>query len=174
MKPEILYEGRYLALQMLDDWEFATRPNSRAVVGVLAITDDGEVVLVEQFRRPLQKSVIELPAGLVGDEIEFADESLADCAARELLEETGYRAGKIEPLLASPTSAGMTDEITHLFLATELTQEHDGGGVGDEQIETHLVPVDYIDAWLYEKQNCGLAIDFKIHAALWCATQFPE
>ena len=62
------FEGRYLSLREIDDWEFATRPNSTAVVGILAMTPENEVILVEQFRRPVQARVLEMCAGLVGDE----------------------------------------------------------------------------------------------------------
>ncbi|MDA8975312.1 DNA mismatch repair protein MutT, partial [Akkermansiaceae bacterium] len=78
------FEGRYLSLREIDDWEFATRPNATSVVGVLAFTENNEIILVEQFRRPVQSRVMELCAGLVGDEPEFAEESLADTARREL------------------------------------------------------------------------------------------
>ncbi|NIP94886.1 MAG: NUDIX hydrolase, partial [Akkermansiaceae bacterium] len=64
-------------------------------------------------------------------------EPLEETARRELLEETGYRAGRLELLLSSPTSPGMTPEITHLYLATHLRREGDGGGVGGENILVH-------------------------------------
>ena len=99
-------EGAYLGLYIRDTWEFCERPNSTGVVGILPITDDGHIILVEQFRTPVGSNVIEIPAGLVGDEAEHADESLEDTARRELLEETGYRGDTITHLLSSPTSAG--------------------------------------------------------------------
>ena len=123
-------------------------------------------MLIEQFRIPIGKSVIEIPAGLVGDEPEFAGESLAQTAGRELTEETGYEAAEIVEILASPTSAGMTQEITHLFLATGLTKISAGGGVAGERITTHVVPLKTLRSFLTERQAGGDAIDFKIHAAL--------
>ncbi len=171
---EVLHEGNYLGLYRRDDWEFAERPNSTSVVGILAITDDSEIVLIEQHRHPVNQRVIEIPAGLVGDEPEHEGEALEDTANRELLEETGYHARSIEPLLSSPTSAGMTSEITHLFFATELIKKGEGGGTENENITVHHVPVNFVDAWLAERQAEGCLIDFKIHAALWCATQFSE
>ncbi len=161
-----LAEGKYLGLYSQGTWEFAARPNSTGVVAILPITDDEQLVLIEQFRIPCQARVIEIPAGLVGDEEAFIDESLPDCAARELLEETGYRAGKITHLLSSPTSAGMTPETTHFFAATALTQEHAGGGTEDEDITVHHVPIEDLSTWLDEKEKLGLLIDFKIHACL--------
>ena len=167
--PTTLFASRWLILQQLGHWEFVKRPHANAAVGILAITDEQEVILVEQFRIPVQMPVIEIPAGLVGDEPEFAHESLVDTAARELLEETGYRASSVAPLLESPTSAGMTSELTHLFLARGLQREHSGGGTGSESIIVHQIPLCSLRAWLAEQQQKGKAVDFKIHAALFAA-----
>ncbi len=162
-----LYESKWLGLYRRDDWDYARRPNSDACVGILALTDKDEIVLIEQFRVPVQQTVIEIPAGLVGDEPEHKSEPLADTAARELLEETGYRPAHMRLLLASPTSPGMTPEFTHLFLATELEKEHDGGGTGSEDILVHKVPpLTDLRRFLDQKQSMGFAVDFKIHAAL--------
>ena len=169
IEPETLFETRWLGLYRIGHWDFARRPHADSCVGILALTPDDEVVLIEQFRIPVQRKVIEIPAGLVGDEEEFRGEPLIDTAARELLEETGYRAGTIVPLLDSPTSAGMTPEICHLFHASDLVQEHPGGGTGHEDIQVHLVPRRDLRAWLKTKQAAGYLIDFKIHAALWAA-----
>ena len=166
---ETLHETRWLGLYRIGHWDFVRRPNSEACVGILAITPAGEVILVEQFRIPMQRHVIEIPAGLVGDEEEFRGESLAATAGRELLEETGYRAGAVVQLTASPTSAGMSSEFTYLFHATYLVREHDGGGVGGEDIVVHHVPLSGLRAWLTEQEAAGKLIDFKIASVLWLA-----
>lgn len=165
----LLFETRWLSLHRRGHWDYVRRPHAEACVGVLAITDQREIVLVEQFRIPVGRSVIEIPAGLYGDEPDHAGETHAQCAARELLEETGFRAARVLPLIASPTSAGMTSEWTHLFLATGLTREHSGGGIGGENITTHLIPLATLQSWLAARSDEGLAIDFKIHAALHAA-----
>lgn len=162
----ILFESKWLGLYRKGHWDYTRRPNSNACVGILAITDHNEILLVEQFRIPVGKKVIEIPAGLVGDEPEFQGESLAESAARELLEETGYRAGYIDLVLSSPTSAGMTPETTHLFYATHLTQETAGGGNESENITVHKIPLTELRAFLAEKESSGLMVDFKIHASL--------
>ena len=167
--PEILFETRWLGLYRIGHWDFVRRPNSDAAVGILAITPADEIILVEQFRIPMQRHVIEVPAGLVGDEPEFAGESLAATAGRELLEETGYRAGSVTQLIGSPTSSGMTSEFTYLFHATDLVREHDGGGVAGENITVHHVPLVGLRAWFAEQEAAGKLIDFKILAALWLA-----
>lgn len=166
---ETLFETKWIGVYRDGHWDYVSRPNADAAVGILAVTPADEIILVEQFRIPMQRRVIEVPAGLVGDEDEHRGESLAETARRELLEETGWRAGRIEPLLASPTSAGMTSETTHLFLATELEKAGPGGGTDSEDIHVHVVPRSAIRRWLQEKDAVGIAIDFKIHAALWAA-----
>lgn len=170
--PELLFHTRWLALYRSGHWDFVRRPDSDFCVGILAVTPVDEVVLVEQFRIPVQRRVIEIPAGIVGDEKEFAHESLSDTAARELLEETGYRAASLRPLLVSPTSAGMTAEFIHIFLATGLTRESDGGGVGSEDIKVHVIPRAHLREWLSEREAEGIAIDSKIPAALWHAEPY--
>lgn len=166
---EILFETRWLSVRRNGHWDYVQRPNSEAAVGILAITDDEEILLVEQFRIPLQRRVIEIPAGLVGDEEEFRGEDLAETARRELLEETGYSADSMTLLLSSPTSAGMTSEMTHIYHAQGLTRAGSGGGVHGEDITVHHVPAATIREWLREKVQEGLLVDFKIQAALWAA-----
>lgn len=166
METKTIAEGTYLGLYQRNGWEFIDRPNATGVVGILPITEDGQIVLVEQFRIPVDKQVIEIPAGLVGDEKEFTDESLAECAARELLEETGYHAETITLLISSPTSAGMTSEMTHLFAATGLTRQHMGGGTKAEDIVVHHVPLTKIEPWLSEQQRENKLVDFKIFTSL--------
>jgi len=167
--PEKLFETRWLALYRSGRWDYVCRPQSDASVGILAITPEQEIVLVEQFRIPVQRRVIEIPAGLVGDELAYRGESLAETARRELLEETGYRAEGLTELLRTPTSAGMTSEFLHLFHATGLTREHAGGGTADEDILVHCVPLAGLREWLANREAEGMVIDFKILAALWMA-----
>lgn len=163
---ELLYETRWIQLLRKGHWDFVRRPHADACVGVLAITPEHEIVLVEQFRIPIQRRVIEIPAGIVGDEDAHRDESLAETAGRELLEETGYRAGRIEKLIVSPTSAGLSSEFMHLYQASGLVREHQGGGVSGEDIQVHVVPVPGLRHWLAGKEAAGLVVDYKIHACL--------
>ena len=169
---ETLFQSRWLAVHRIDHWEFVGRPDSDSCVGILAITPEQEIVLVEQFRIPVQNSVIELPAGLVGDEEEHRSESIAETAKRELLEETGFEADNIEKLIVSPTSPGMSSELMHLFLATGLTRVGPGGGVASEDIITHIIPLTDLRPWINDRLSEGTTVDFKIHAALWAAQPF--
>ena len=160
------HEGRFLSLREIADWEFVTRPNATGVVGIFAFTTDQKIILVEQYRRPVKSRVLEVCAGLIGDEEDFAKESVVDCAKRELIEETGYTAGKISPLLNSPTSAGMTDEMTYFFLAEECVKTSEGGGINGEDIETHLVSLEDLAQFIQAKEKAGVLVDSKIHACL--------
>ena len=166
---ETLYETRWLCLLRQGRWDYVRRPHSEHCVGVLAITPADEIVLVEQYRIPVGRRVIEIPAGIFGDEAAHLGESLAEAAARELFEETGFRAAAMECLIATPTSAGMSSEFIHLFQARGLVREHAGGGVASEDITVHLVPLAGLRGWLAEQEQAGKAVDFKIHAALWLA-----
>ncbi|MDT8410353.1 MAG: NUDIX hydrolase [Wenzhouxiangellaceae bacterium] len=160
------YRGRYLNLIERDGWEFATRTNP--VVAVLvAWTDADELLLVEQFRKPVDNRVIELPAGLVGDIEDQAGESVLDAAARELVEETGYQAARLHEIMRCPTSAGMTDETAVFIAAQGLTRVGPGGGDDSEDIVVHVIAAQSIDAWLDEQYRSGKAIDPKIYSALY-------
>ena len=160
------YRGRYLSLLERDGWEFASRSNASGVVVIVAVTEDSEIVLVEQYRKPVQALVLELPAGLVGDH-ENPDESPLEAAHRELIEETGYAAGKAEILMACPSSAGMSDEIITFVLATELQRVGPGGGDASEDIEVVAVPLKQVDDWLAGQRSQGKPMDPKIYAALY-------
>jgi ADP-ribose pyrophosphatase len=162
----VRYDGRYLGLHERVGWEYATRTNATGVVVIVPLTVAEEVVFVEQYRVPVRNRVIELPAGLVGDEGD-PDERLATAAERELWEETGYRAGRLTCLGQCPSSAGMTDETLTLFLAEHCRQEGPGGGDASEDITVHPVALNQVDRWLAEQQRAGLDFDPKIYAALY-------
>jgi len=144
-------------------WYSAHRPNPHTV-HMLGITPDGLVPLLRQWRVPLQAWVWELPAGLC----DVAGESMADAALRELLEETGYRAGVAHHLLTATVSPGLTDELYNAFLCLELVQAGAGGGTGGERLEVHLVPFRELQRTLLEYAERGELIDAKIltHIAL--------
>ena len=162
---KIHFTGRYLGIRERGTWEFATRTNASAVVVLVPVTDNNELILVEQYRVPVQSNVIELPAGLVGD-LDDADESILTAAQRELEEETGFRSGKLTHLLTCPSSPGMSDETISIFLAEELVKTGPGGGDESESIEVHLVRVTEVTGWLGEMMKAGKQVDPKTYAAL--------
>jgi ADP-ribose pyrophosphatase len=152
----------------IDGWEFVRRNQAKDVVGIVAVTEEGELLLVEQYRPPVNCPVIELPAGLVGD---VDAEDLLTAAQRELEEETGYRATHLNVLARGPSSAGLTEEVVTLVLAEGLTKVGGGGGIENERITLHRVPTTSIGKWLGECAAKGTLIDHKIHAALWWLQQ---
>ncbi|MEI9866315.1 MAG: NUDIX hydrolase [Limisphaerales bacterium] len=100
-----------------------------------------------------------------------ADESQAEAARRELLEETGYDAEQIEPLTTGPGCSGITSERVTLFRATGLRRIGKGGGVAHEDITVHEVPLTEIVPWLEAKAKAGVLVDPKVYAGLFFINQ---
>jgi 8-oxo-dGTP pyrophosphatase MutT (NUDIX family) len=171
---ETIAEGRYLRLVSREGWQYAQRINATAVVGVVAITADGELVLVEQFRIPIGRRTIELPAGLVGDSHDELDELAETAARRELIEETGLAAGDLWRLTESAPSAGLTSETMTFFLATDVRQAGVGGGVDGELILVHRVAWRDAPAWLARRTAEGLMVAATVYAGLWLAERSPH
>jgi ADP-ribose pyrophosphatase len=165
-KPDVrvLGSGRYLTLLDDDGWEYVTRPTITGVVVIVAITDDEKLLLVEQYRPAVQRRVVELPAGLVGDV--DASESLIVAAGRELEEETGFAAREISPLAEGPIAVGVSDEMVSFFHARHLARVGAGGGDASEEITTHEVPLPELRRFLAARAAAGLAVDPKIYAGL--------
>ncbi len=167
MKKEVLASGKYLSLVKRDGYEMVERINCTGIAVLLPLTDDGKVVLVEQFRPPVQKKCIELPAGLVRDLETAQGESIEAAALRELEEETGYLAENLEKIGFWPTSSGMSSEMVTVFKATGLKRVGAGGGDATENITVHVVSLREIDAWLKNMSNNGFLIDPKVYAGLY-------
>nr|MBV6628432.1 NUDIX hydrolase [Oceanococcus sp. HetDA_MAG_MS8] len=162
---QILYTGEFLQTCRRRHWEFVRRVNSSGCAAfVVATTEDACLLLVQQFRHPVQASVIELPAGIVGDQAE--GESPAVAAGRELEEETGYRAAELELLHCSPTAPGLSSEWAYHYRARQVQRVHSGGGVEDEEILVHRVPLVSAMTWLAQQQQAGVIIDARVYAAL--------
>lgn len=164
---EELHRGRFLKLVRDRHWEYVQRVNSSGAAFIAALTDARELLLVEQYRLPLQARTIELPAGMIGDDAGFADETIEASALRELEEETGYRGARAEILLSGPVAAGLTSELLHLVRIHALQRVGDGGGVEGEDITVHRVPLEQVDAWLAARAAEGLQIEPRIYAALY-------
>jgi ADP-ribose pyrophosphatase len=166
-------DGKYIRLVREGGWEFVKRKGISGIVAIVAVTDDQKLLLVEQYRPPVGRRVVELPAGLAGDVAGSENEALAAAAARELLEETGYAAGAMTLLGAGTASAGLSDEIITLFKATALTKAGPGDGDGSEQITLHEVPLAQAPQWLAAKVTQGCLIDLKVYGGLYFANARP-
>src|SRR6266581_8641640 len=101
-----LYSGKFLALIKEGHWEYTDRTNATGAAIIVALTEQRKLLLVEQYRIPVHARTIELPAGIIGDDPDGSDECHTDAAKRELLEETGYAAERIETLTTGPASSG--------------------------------------------------------------------
>jgi ADP-ribose pyrophosphatase len=160
MTIETVWQGKYLSVRTSGTWEYAERVGSIAAAVIVAIDGEGQLLLVEQYRVPLGRTCLELPAGQAGDETEGED--IADAARRELEEETGYHAATVEQRGEFFSSPGMTSESFTLVLATGLTRTGDGGGDAQENITVHRVAPEAVEGFVAEKRRAGVAIDAKM------------
>lgn len=157
---ETMWQGRFIEARREGSWEYVGRARNIHAAVILAIDDERHVLLVEQYRVPLKASCLELPAGLVGDETE--GEPIESAAARELEEETGYRASRIETLGTFASSPGMVSETFTLVRATGLERVGPGGGTSDENIVTHRVAIDRMAEFVAQKRAEGMVMDVKL------------
>jgi ADP-ribose pyrophosphatase len=168
---KILGEGDFIRLLSRDGWEFVARKGVSGIVVIVPVTDDGRIVLVEQYRHAVQKPVIELPAGLVGDKPGQAHEDLSTAAHRELLEETGYAAQRMVSLVSGPVNPAMSSDYYTFFHARGLKRLHEGGGDETEKIKVHEVPLSEAHQWLYKKATDGFLVDTKVFVGLYFAAK---
>lgn len=157
---QVHWEGKYIVAKTRGRWEYVSRARGIRAAVIIAIDPEDHVILVEQFRVPLGRACIELPAGLIGDETEGEDPT--EAAARELEEETGYRAGRMELLGEFHSSPGMVSESFTLLRAHDLTKVGPGGGTESEAITVHRVPRATLPAFIAERRAKGDAMDVKL------------
>lgn len=162
-KSEILFKGKVFDLQV-DQIEYnsgnkgireiAVHPGGAVIV---PLKENGKIIMVTQFRYPLQKVMLELPAG----KLDFGEDPL-ECAVRELQEETGNKTKNIIKLGAIATTPGFCSEILHIYLAKDLipgNHNREEGEFGMEvfefslnEIENKITNGEIIDA----KSICGI------------------
>ncbi len=165
-----MWHGRFIAAKRRGRWEYVSRTHGVSAAVILAIDDEGpvggahdrHVLLVEQYRVPLGRRCLELPAGLIGDEDSDEDEDPLAAAARELEEETGYRAETLISLGEFYSSPGMVSESFTLVRAIGLRKVSKGGGVDGEDIMVHRVRLDAVTDFIASKRAVGCAIDVKL------------
>ncbi len=171
MKPRIvksttLWEGNYLKIKKLQllnhsgrtyHWEVVQRVGTRGIVAVVPFTEDAHVIVIKQYRPPVDRYVIEFPAGL-----NDKDESLEEVAQRELLEETGYLAERVEFLIEGPLSSGASAEILTVFTAFDVKLNGSQRLDDVEEIEVLKLPVNNFTDKLLKLQSEDTCIDLKI------------
>ena len=157
--PEVMCEGKFVRLLKRGKWEYASRANDIKAVVILA-EHDGKVILIDQPRVAPDCRCVELPAGLVGDE--DPDATVETTAIKELEEETGFTADRIERLGDYYASPGMLSESFTLVRAHGVRKIGEGGGDENEDIEVHLVARDDIPNFVEQKRAEGFGIDVKL------------
>jgi len=155
-KKRLIYQGNFVNLWgtefvdkggKLQEWEYVQKAD---IIAVLPITSDGKAVLVKNYRVPVERYVLETPAGMA----DKAGESYEDAIKRELLEETGYRAAKLYELPPWPYRSGTSKNIIHGFIATGLEKVTDVVGEDTEDISVVEIPLgDLVHTWLHPKDD---------------------
>ena len=157
--PEVMWAGKYVRVLKRGKWEFASRTNNINAVVILA-EYDGKVILIDQPRVPPDCRCIELPAGLVGDEDTNA--TVETTAVKELEEETGFTAERVERLGDFYASPGMLSESFTLVRAHGVRRIGEGGGDENEDINVHLVERSEIVNFIEQKRAEGFGVDVKL------------
>jgi ADP-ribose pyrophosphatase len=153
LKTEQIFSGKIISLQV-DDVELPNGKTSKreivkhpGAVAVLAITDDNKIVMVEQYRKALERTLVEIPAG----KLEKGEEPRLS-ALRELEEETGYECKQLEWLISFYTSPGFADEIIHLYLATGLSKKENAAGLDEDEF-VNLIELTLEEALQYIQEQ---------------------
>ena len=160
MSRETVWAGKFLQVVQDGRWEYVERTGDIDAAVIVAV-NEGHLLMIEQHRVPAGRRCLELPAGLVGDDpVDDGGEAetATDAAARELEEETGYRAARVEALGSFYSSPGMTSERFTLVRASGLTRV----GAPEEGIVLHRVPLADVPAFIAAKRDEGLGIDAKL------------
>jgi ADP-ribose pyrophosphatase len=138
----VVYHGRVFDT-VVDEIEYESGNKSIREVAahpggavVLPLLNDGRIIFVYQFRYPLGQYIYELPAGKLE-----SNESPEFCARRELEEETGYRAAKLEKLTSIYTSPGFCNEKLHIFLARDLSNGKQNLEEGEKGLTLKFIPM---------------------------------
>lgn len=145
---EIIFQADRYTIHRVRHVDDQGRQHSRDIIRhpgavvLLPLTDDGHVVLIRNYRVSIDRTLLELPAGTME-----ANEPPEETAARELIEETGYRAGRLELICTFYASPGICDEAMHVYVASELT-EGEPEREANEQIENQLATWQQIEGWI--------------------------
>jgi len=152
IKSQDIFSGRIVKLKvdtvLLPDGRESTREiiEHAGAVAIVALDKEGQIIMVRQYRKPVEQVLLEIPAGTM----EEGEDPLL-CAQRELREETGYTAGSWQKILSYYSAPGFTDELLHLYLATDLS---DGETQPDEDefVETAILPLEQAYQLIFDGQ----------------------
>ena len=170
MNDEVLFEGEHLQFRRRLGWEYVEHRTAKESVMIVASTDEGRLVLVDEMRPAVDARVVCLPAGLVGDE---GPEDRERAARRELAEETGYEAAQVELLGRGPGSPGMSSEIVNFYRARGVRLAGAQGDREREEIRVHIVSPEELPGWTRNREAEGILIDPKVWAGLFLSGSRP-
>lgn len=163
---QVHWQGKFITAKTRGRWEYVARARGIRAAAIIAIDKDPDgtrhVILVEQYRVPLGRICLEIPAGLIGDDDGSEGELAEDAARRELEEETGYHAERMENLGEFYSSPGMVSESFTLLRAHGLTKVSEGGGTEGENITVHRVPFDGLAQFVADWRARGHGVDVRI------------
>ncbi|SDY89406.1 NUDIX domain-containing protein [Tindallia californiensis] len=157
LKSHKIYEGKIISLRIdtveLPDQKYSKREvvEHSGAAAVIPMTKEGNVILVKQYRKPVESCLLEIPAGRLEQ-----DEDPETCAKRELMEETGYWSNHFEKLMVYYTSPGFSNELIHIYLAYDV-EEGKSNPDEDEYLEVLSIPFDH----LLNKVYAGEVMDSK-------------
>ncbi|MEO9365742.1 MULTISPECIES: NUDIX hydrolase [Candidatus Nitrosocaldus] len=139
VRSRYIYKGKVIALRVdeLEDGRVREVVEHNGSVAILPVLDDGRVVLERHYRHAIGKELIEIPAGKVEE-----GESVEECAQRELVEETGYRAGRLEYMGRCYMTPGYCNELIHFFIASNLERVSSVSMDEDEEINLLVISID--------------------------------
>ncbi|MEP3051063.1 MAG: NUDIX hydrolase [Erythrobacter sp.] len=163
---ELMWEGRFINAKRRGRWEYVGRARGIRAAAIMAIDIDPDgtrhVILVSQYRVPLGCFSLEIPAGLVGDDAGGEGEAAESAGLRELEEETGFTAQRIENLGEFYSSPGMVSESFTLLRAHGLKKVSEGGGTDGENIIVHRIALDNLSSFVAAWRERGHAVDVRV------------
>ena len=170
---KVVFEGKYLRFVSKDaetstgkrvTWETIERVNihGKGAVVIVGLTREKELILERNWRASLESFIIQFPAGLT----DIAEESAEEAARRELLEETGYTAKKLIPIISVPVSPDLTPTTASHFFAPEVEFVGKQNGDASEEIEVLKIPVQKLDDFLLNLSR-DTKLDLRVPGILW-------
>ncbi|PLT34800.1 NUDIX hydrolase [Bacillus sp. V5-8f] len=152
LSSEKIFEGKVISLQV-DEVELPDGNRSKreiikhpGAVAVIAVTNENKIVMVEQYRKALERSLVEIPAG----KLEKGEDPV-DSACRELEEETGYGCESMQHITSFYTSPGFADEIVHLYFARGIQKKQNAASVDeDEFVEVYELSLEEAEQYMEE------------------------
>jgi len=170
MEEQTLYEGKYILLKKkqfpgpdgkIINWEFAERVGQTQAVAFFGLTVAEELIVIRQFRPPVNSQTIELPAGLM----DIPGETPQQTIERELAEETGYECKTIQPLIEAYSTPGMSSEKVSIFWGRVGQKQSQNLDDAEDIYVYPPVPLTELMPFLHEESKKGIIIDYKIQAA---------